>query len=53
MITSTIYFYMKYRYLDSNGAIFSEVLAVLGITKFAGTKRIIKPRRISSYVLSA
>ena len=32
---------MEYRYLDSNGAVFSKVSALLGITKFAGIKRIV------------
>lgn len=39
--TGIIYFHMECRYLDSNGAIFGEVLAALGIAKFAGIKRII------------
>jgi len=34
------YFHMECRYLDSDGAVFGEVSAALGIAKFAGIKRI-------------
>lgn len=36
-----IYFYIEYRYLDSNRAVFNEVSAILDIAKFAGIKRIV------------
>ena len=38
--TGITYFHMECRYLDSDGAVFGEVSASLGIAKFAGIKRI-------------
>ena len=40
-LAGVIYFYIECRYLDSNRVVFSEVSTSLGITKFAGAKRII------------
>jgi len=39
--TGITYFHMECRYLDSDGAVFGEVSASLGIAKFAGIKRIV------------
>ena len=39
--TGMTYFHMECRYLDSDGAVFGEVSAALGIAKFAGVKRIV------------
>lgn len=39
--TGIIYFHLECRYLDSDGAVFGEVSAALGIAKFAGVKRIV------------
>lgn len=37
----TTYFHMNCRYLDSDGAVFGEVSAALGIEKFAGVMQIV------------
>ena len=39
--TGITYFHLKCRYFDSDGAVFGEVSAALGIAKFAGVKRIV------------
>lgn len=39
--TGITYFHMECRYLDSDGAVFGEVSAALGIAKFAGVKWIV------------